>query len=62
MKNTAAIMTPRKVEYYMQIKTQTGGHPYIMDPYVYELMGKNIMMISIIAPVLECTGRRNFLV
>ncbi len=41
-------------EYYMQIK-QTGT-PYIMDPYVYELMGKNIMMISIIAPVWNAQG------
>ncbi len=42
-------------EYYMQIK-QTGT-PYIMDPYVYELMGKNIMMISIIAPVWNAQGQ-----
>lgn len=42
-------------EYYMQIK-QTGS-PYIMDPYVYELMGKNIMMISIIAPVWNAQGQ-----
>ncbi len=41
-------------EYYMQIK-QT-GEPYIMDPYVYELMGKNIMMISIIAPIWDAEG------
>ena len=39
----------------MQIK-QTGT-PYIMDPYVYELMGKNIMMISIIAPVWNAQGQ-----
>ncbi len=38
-------------EYYMQIK-QT-GEPYVMDPYIYELMGENIMMISIIAPVWD---------
>ncbi len=44
-------------EYYMQIKES--GKPYIMDPYVYELMGKNIMMISIIAPVFDAQG--NFL-
>ncbi len=30
-----------------------------MDPYIYELMGKNIMMISIIAPILDADG--NFL-
>ena len=41
-------------EYYMQIKET--GQPYIMDPYVYELMGKNIMMISIIAPVFDAEG------
>ena len=38
----------------MQIKET--GQPYIMDPYVYELMGKNIMMISIIAPVFDAEG------
>ena len=41
-------------EYYMQIKET--GQPYVMDPYVYELMGKNIMMISIIAPVFDAQG------
>ncbi len=41
-------------DYYMQIK-QT-GEPYIMDPYIYELMGKNIMMISIIAPLWDAQG------
>ncbi len=41
-------------EYYMQIKET--GEPYIMDPYIYELMGKNIMMISIIAPVWDAEG------
>ena len=41
-------------EYYMQIK-QT-GEPYIMNPYIYELMGKNIMMISIIAPIVDAEG------
>lgn len=41
-------------EYYMQIKN-TGG-PYIMDPYVYNLMGKNIMMISIISPIWNAEG------
>lgn len=41
-------------EYYMEIKET--GEPYVMDPYVYELMGKNIMMISIIAPVWDAEG------
>ncbi len=41
-------------EYYVEIKN-TGG-PYIMDPYVYELMGKNIMMISIISPIWSAEG------
>lgn len=41
-------------EYYIQIKET--GHPYIMDPYVYELMGKNIMMISVIAPIFDAQG------
>ncbi len=41
-------------EYYMQIKET--GQPYVMDPYVYELMGRNIMMISIIAPVFDAQG------
>lgn len=44
-------------EYYREIK-QT-GKPYIMEPYVYELMGNNIMMISIISPVWDAEG--NFL-
>ncbi len=42
-------------EYYMQMKET--GKPYIMDPYVYELMGKNIMMISVIAPVWDAEGK-----
>jgi len=41
-------------EYYMQIKAS--GEPYIMEPYVYELQGKDIMMISIIAPVYDVDG------
>ena len=44
-------------EYYMQIKETR--QPYVMDPYIYELMGKNIMMISILAPILDADG--NFL-
>lgn len=42
-------------DYYMQIKETK--EPYIMDPYVYELMGKNIMMISIIAPLWDAEGQ-----
>lgn len=42
-------------DYYMQIKQS--GEPYIMDPYLYELMGKNIMMISIIAPLWDGEGK-----
>ena len=41
-------------EYYMQIKET--GQPYVMEPYIYELMGKNIMMISIIAPIFDAEG------
>ena len=41
-------------EYWKQIKQS--GEPYIMNPYVYELMGKNIMMISIIAPLWDAQG------
>ena len=41
-------------EYYMQIKAS--GEPYVMEPYVYELLGKDIMMISIIAPVYDAAG------
>ncbi|MBO5144888.1 MAG: HAMP domain-containing protein [Lachnospiraceae bacterium] len=41
-------------EYYMQIKAT--GEPYVMEPYVYELQGKDIMMISIIAPVYDADG------
>ncbi len=40
--------------YWKQIKQS--GEPYIMDPYVYELMGQNIMMISIIAPLYDAQG------
>lgn len=42
-------------EYYMHIKET--GQPYVMEPYIYELMGKNIMMISIIAPVFDAEGK-----
>ena len=41
-------------EYYRQIKTS--GEAYIMEPYVYNLRGKDIMMISIIAPVYDAQG------
>lgn len=41
-------------EYYMEIKAS--GEPYIMEPYIYELQGKDIMMISIIAPVYDAKG------
>ncbi len=41
-------------EYYMQIKET--GKPYVMDPYIYELMGENIIMISIIAPIYDAQG------
>ena len=41
-------------EYYKQIKAT--GDVYVYEPYVYELQGRNIMMISIIAPVYDATG------
>ncbi len=41
-------------EYYMQIKSS--GKPYLMEPYVYQLRGDDIMMISIIAPVYDAEG------
>lgn len=44
-------------EYYREIKSS--GKPYVMEPYVYELQGKPIMMISVIAPVYDVSG--NFL-
>ncbi len=37
-----------------QIKSS--GEPYIMEPYVYNLRGEDIMMISIIAPVYDAEG------
>ncbi|WP_251493438.1 methyl-accepting chemotaxis protein [Otoolea muris] len=40
--------------YYQQIKST--GEPYLMEPYVYELMGKEIMMISVIAPIHDTEG------
>ncbi len=42
-------------EYYTQIKET--GEMYVMDPYIYELMGKNIIMISIISPVWDAEGK-----
>ena len=41
-------------EYYKQIKATSDV--YVYEPYVYELQGRNIMMISIIAPVYDATG------
>ncbi len=41
-------------EYYMQIKSS--GQPYIMEPYIYNLLGKDIMMISIMAPIYDTNG------
>ncbi len=41
-------------EYYTHIKET--GQPYVMEPYIYELMGENIMMISIIAPIYNAQG------
>ena len=41
-------------EYYKQIKSS--GEVYVYEPYVYELKGENIMMISIIAPVYDANG------
>lgn len=44
-------------EYYMKIKSS--GKPYLMEPYIYQLRGNDIMMISIIAPV-GSSARINF--
>lgn len=41
-------------EYYREIKSS--GKPYVMEPYVYELQGKPIMMISVIAPIYDVSG------
>ena len=41
-------------EYYKTIKST--GEVYVMEPYVYQLRGKDIMMISIIAPVYDAEG------
>lgn len=41
-------------EYYMKIKSS--GKPYLMEPYIYQLRGNDIMMISIIAPVYDAEG------
>ena len=41
-------------EYYKTIKSS--GEVYVMEPYVYQLRGKDIMMISIIAPVYDADG------
>ena len=42
-------------EYYKTIKSS--GEVYVMEPYVYQLRGKDIMMISIIAPVYDAEGK-----
>ncbi len=44
-------------EYYRKIKSS--GEVYVMEPYVYELQGESIMMISVIAPIYDVSG--NFL-
>ena len=41
-------------EYYKYIKSS--GQAYVMEPYVYQLKGKDIMMISIIAPIYDADG------
>ncbi len=41
-------------EYYKTIKSS--GEVYVMEPYVYQLRGQDIMMISIIAPVYDAEG------
>lgn len=41
-------------EYWMQMKAT--GEPYIYEPYIYNLMGKDIMMISILAPIYDVDG------
>lgn len=41
-------------EYYKQIKSS--GQAYVMEPYIYQLKGRDIMMISIIAPVYDADG------
>ncbi|MCI9048070.1 MAG: HAMP domain-containing protein [Hungatella sp.] len=42
-------------EYYKYIKSS--GQAYVMEPYVYQLKGKDIMMISIIAPMYDADGQ-----
>ena len=42
-------------EYYREIKSS--GKTYVMEPYVYELQGKPIMMISVIAPIYDVSGK-----
>lgn len=41
-------------EYYKKIKSS--GEVYVMEPYIYQLQGKDIMMISIIAPIYDANG------
>jgi len=38
-------------EYWLQIKST--GKPYVYEPYIYNLNGKDIMMISVIAPIYD---------
>ncbi len=41
-------------EYYVSIRET--GEVYVMEPYVYQLQGKDIMMISVIAPIYDAEG------
>jgi len=41
-------------EYWQQIKST--GKPYVYEPYIYNLNGKDIMMISAIAPIYDAEG------
>lgn len=41
-------------EFYKQMKAT--GEPYVYEPYVYNLMGQDTMMISIIAPIWDADG------
>lgn len=40
--------------FYKQMKAT--GEPYIYEPYVYNLMGKDRMMVSVIAPIWDADG------
>ncbi len=41
-------------DYYVSIRET--GEVYVMEPYVYQLQGKDIMMISVIAPIYDAEG------